>query len=107
MTHPAPPMRKGNRADRLDRLQRALSVQTVSRSTADMTAWIIAEAEKIGASWSEHDGNVYVTKGTAGLYPCYAAHTDTVHRIIKDFSVHRIGDALFGWDGERMAMSGV
>jgi putative aminopeptidase FrvX len=32
-------------------------------------------------------GNVYVTKGTTEWYPCFVAHTDTVHKVNKNLTV--------------------
>lgn len=101
------PMRKGNRTERVNRLVRALSVQSYSGATQMMSEWIMDEAMKIGATCTTDNGNVYVTKGQADLYPCFVAHTDTVHRIIPQFSVQKIGNALFGWDHDTHLMSGV
>lgn len=63
-----------------------MSVQTVSHKTAAMTSYIknnLIQLIKDGMDieYLEDNGNIYVTKGKDEFYPCYVAHTDTVHRI--------------------------
>jgi hypothetical protein len=52
-------------------------------------------------------GNIYVTKGVAVVYPCVAAHTDTVHEP-TNVIIHEEGDRLFAtdWTEEQVGCGG-
>jgi putative aminopeptidase FrvX len=52
-------------------------------------------------------GNMYITKGTADVYPCYAAHVDQVHKYCDNFTVLRTGDFFHAFDGARGQQVGV
>src|SRR5687768_16511892 len=47
----------------------------------------------------DHD-NLYVTKGTSDLYPCFVAHTDTCATIIptNHFKIFRAGPKVYGYN---------
>jgi tripeptide aminopeptidase len=53
------------------------------------------------------DNNVYVTKGITETYPCVVAHTDTVHKIHKDFKVYDNNDILFAFSNDEYKQVGV
>lgn len=61
-----------------------LSVQSESRRTRRMRRRAARYARQWGATVRSDRGNLYVTKGTAEVYPCYVAHLDTVHDILPD-----------------------
>lgn len=65
-------------------LKDVLSVQSYSGQEGKMTAYIRQWCKDNGLKCRGHKGNLYIVKGKADLYPCYVAHTDTVHPIIKD-----------------------
>lgn len=94
-------------------LHNLLSVQSKSGQTEKMQRFITRFAKKQGATVTTEDGNIYVTKGEADLYPCMVAHTDTVHKLIPEdaFSVYTTqenDDTLyFGWDRRNQTFSGV
>lgn len=88
----------GKKADRLDRLKRTHEIQSKSGKTERMTAFIIAEAEMVGATVEQDGENLYLTKGEAEIYPCFVAHTDTVHQIIEHFQVLELNGLLVGWN---------
>lgn len=74
--------------DKLNRLKEILSVPTYSQDEGLMIEYlrkILTEKgyEPTVDKW----GNVYVTKGTAEHYPCFIAHTDTVHRVNRNLTV--------------------
>lgn len=90
-------------------LAETLAVQSVSGNTAEMTEYIVRKAEEFGAhSIMVEDGNIYITKGHASIYPCIVAHTDTVHKIIPGYRVweSKYGD-FFAWDHEHNTPAGV
>lgn len=78
---------------------RTLWVQSESTKTERMTQHVVEEATSLGAERVVvSDGNVYVTKGNAEVFPTYVAHTDTVHDIVPDdeYEVWRQGDRYYG-----------
>jgi tripeptide aminopeptidase len=84
-------------------------VQTASRNTERMQTYITTFCEERGMTVRNDDGNIYVTKGQAKVYPCIVAHTDTVHSIIggDKFKVYESDGVLFGWDDGRWEQAGV
>jgi hypothetical protein len=56
-------------------------------------------------------GNIYVTKGEAEFFPCFVAHTDTVHRVNHNLKVVQLEEEgktiLTGIDSETMRPSGI
>lgn len=93
--------------ERLLLLINTLKVQSKSGDDERMKEYIRAEIADKGYDAREDDGNFYITKGEADLYPCFVAHTDTVHKVVDHFSVHKIGDALFAWDLATANMTGI
>lgn len=77
-----------------------LAVQSYPQKTRRMRKHVHVEARAAGArTWTTH-GNVYAVKGTprpGGSYPCFVAHTDTVHRIRPDaqFGLRTLGDWVY------------
>lgn len=90
-------------------LKRTLGVQSHSRSTERMQAFIIEQLHGMGADYWVDDGNVYGVKGEADVYPCIVAHTDTVHRIIPDdnFHVMEAEGIIFGWNSAAKDYAGI
>lgn len=90
-------------------LKQVLGVQTHSRHTEPMQAFIATFAESRGMTVRNDDGNVYVTKGEAKVYPCIVAHTDTVHSIIAEanWRVMESDGIIWGMDIRTMNFSGI
>jgi tripeptide aminopeptidase len=66
-----------------DFLKDVLSVQSYSGKEHKMNAYIRQWCKDNNLKCRSHKGNLYIVKGNADLYPCYVAHTDTVHPLIK------------------------
>lgn len=82
-------------------LYNTLSVQSHSRNTERMNAYIKRFVKKIpGAVMHIDSGNIYVMKGKTEIYPCLVAHTDTVHAIRENFVVLKHEGTYFGWNKE-------
>jgi tripeptide aminopeptidase len=80
-----------------------LGIQSDSGQTEQMRSWCRNWARTIeGVRTQRHEGNLYITKGEADLYPCYVAHLDTVHDILpaENYKIFQDTetDDLFGWD---------
>lgn len=90
-------------------LIRTLRVQSKSRDTGRMNQFILAEAKALGLEADIDNGNIYITKGKAKVYPTFVAHTDTVHTIRPrgQYRVIRSDDMLFAMNPETMRMTGV
>jgi hypothetical protein len=88
-----------------------LSVQSHSGETERMRRFITKTAKRYGGTVVNKDGNVYVTKGKAEVYPCFVAHTDTVHKIIPDgdYVIYRDpkDGSLFAFDRVTNTMTGI
>lgn len=54
----------------------------------------------------DSDDNIYVVKGDGPLYPCFAAHSDQVHDIVDNYSLHIVDDILFAFDSYNMEQVG-
>tara|TARA_R110000851_G_scaffold330328_3_gene503054 strand:- start:1019 stop:2206 length:1188 start_codon:yes stop_codon:yes gene_type:complete len=81
---------------KLKRLKDVMSVQTTSYGTKMMNYYIIDFVKDIpNCVLYKNQGNLYVTRGQADLYPCVVAHTDTVHDIHDEFHVKRHKDVLY------------
>ena len=52
-----------------------------------------------GRCWSDQHNNVYILKGDAELYPCVAAHTDTVHPM-REVKIIEQDGMLVGFDDQ-------
>lgn len=79
-------------------LKAVLSVQSKSRNASRMEGFILDFVDYLGLTPNMKNGNIYVTKGKASVYPTFVAHTDTVHSIVPDdqFKVVQTGDLLYG-----------
>ena len=74
--------------DKLNRLKEVLSVPTYSRDEALMIEYLRKTLTEKGYEPTVDEwGNVYVTKGTAEWYPCFIAHTDTVHKVNENLVI--------------------
>lgn len=71
----------------LELLHNVLSVQSKSGDHKRMNRFIRKFCRKHGFEFWEDNGNVYIVKGEADLYPCMIAHGDTVHSVIDNFVV--------------------
>lgn len=62
--------------------------------------WIVSKLKSYGDFEHHIDklGNLYITKGQSGLYPCMVSHLDTVHNHVEGFIVKRVGDFIIGFD---------
>lgn len=88
--------------------QRILMVQSPSRKTEPMAALLCTIAKEEGYKCFVHAGNVYMEKQTTpGIPVGLVAHTDTVHRILDDFSIMSNGEWLTGWDNLSGRQAGV
>lgn len=100
----------GKKAPALDAelLVETLSVQSKSHDDKEMMKWLKEKLTSLGLGFTEDSyGNVYVTKGKADLYPCMVSHTDTVHKILKDFGVYEAGDILFAFSESEGSQVGI
>lgn len=70
--------------NRLNRLKSILSIPTFFRQEHNLLKFLV---ERIKDKSYVYDidtfGNLYITKGTANIYPCICAHTDSVHKLSK------------------------
>jgi putative aminopeptidase FrvX len=74
--------------DKLNRLKEVLSVPTHSRNEKLMIEYLTKVlTEKGYEHYVDKHGNIYVTKGVAEYYPCFIAHTDTVHAVNLNLTV--------------------
>jgi len=72
----------------LNRLKEVLSVPTYSQNEKLMIEYLQKVlTEKGYEHYTDKHGNIYVTKGKAKNYPCFIAHTDTVHRVNLNLTV--------------------
>lgn len=81
---------------RLKNLKDVMAVQTTSYDVKLMNKYIRGFVKNIpDCTLYKNQGNLYVTRGDADIYPCVVAHTDTVHDIEKEFHVQRHKDVLY------------
>lgn len=90
-----------------ERLIEVLTVQSETYNTFRMFAYIVRFCKRNNLSFYNDDGNIYITKGEAILYPCIVAHTDTVHDICEDLTVLNVGGNLTGFNRARMQQTGI
>ena len=82
-------------------LKEVLSVQSHSHQTFRMFAYLVRQLKGMkDVTFYIDNGNIYATKGKASYYPCIVAHTDTVHKIIKDFRVIECNGNYMAIDGK-------
>lgn len=94
-------------------LVETLSIQSYTGEVSAMNKYIEKKAKKYGATVHEDNGNLYVTKGKADIFPGFVSHTDTVHKIIpdSDYAIYYYEDdprhPLFAWDNKNDEPSGI
>ena len=82
-------------------LHNTLSVQSHTGQTQMMNTYIKRFANKIpGVDIQTDNGNIYISKGEAEVYPCLVSHTDTVHSLEDKFAVLKQDGVYFGWNGQ-------
>ena len=99
-------------AEKLGRLKEVLSVPTYSRNEVLMIEYLKKVLDEKGFDYTvDNLGNIYVTKGVAEWYPCFVAHTDTVHTVNPNLTVVQLEEngktILTGIDKETMKPSGI
>ena len=83
--------------DKLTRLTEVLSVPTYSRNEKLMIEYLQKVlTEKNYDHYTDSHGNVYVTKGNLKHFPCFVAHTDTVHPVNLNMTVLQTEDTNDG-----------
>lgn len=106
--------------DRRVLLERILCVQSYSKEEDMMRSEIIAILKEYRATLTkakqrelkifQKEGNIFVTKGKIKKkekYPCIACHTDTVHRIIKQYDVFEYNGYYYAMDGVNIEQTGI
>jgi hypothetical protein len=79
-------------------LMEILAIPSKTYEESAMIEWLLAYfKDKPYQCKRDAKGNVYVTKGTAGYYPCACSHTDTVWQPQKT-TIIEAGDKLFAED---------
>ena len=97
---------------KLQRLKEVLSVPTYSRQEDLMIEYLERVLIEKGYNYKKDSiGNIYVTKGQAEYFPCFVAHTDTVHSINHNLKVVQLEEEgktiLTGIDSKTMRPSGI
>lgn len=97
---------------KLQRLKEVLSVPTHSRKEDLMIEYLEGVLTDKGYQYKKDNiGNIYVTKGKAEYYPCFVAHTDTVHSINHNLKVVQLEEdgktILTGIDSKTLKPSGI
>lgn len=88
-----------------DLLKRILQNQSPSMDDGLQTSFaynILTELDEISDNYVysfDQTGNMYVTKGSADVYPCVVAHLDTVHDYVKNYNILQCGDFVYAFDG--------
>lgn len=77
--------------EKLNRLKEVLAIPTYSRSEELMIEYVSKVMDEKGYDYRVDDiGNIYITKGVSENYPCFIAHTDTVHFVNKNLTVREV-----------------
>lgn len=97
---------------KLQRLKEVLSIPTHSRNERLMIEYLEDVLKTKGYQYTKDKmGNIYVTKGETEFFPCFVAHTDTVHQINHNLKVVQLEEEgktiLTGVDSETMEPSGI
>lgn len=97
---------------KLQRLKEVLSVPTHSRQEDLMIQYLESVLSEKGYDYRKDGmGNIYVTKGKAEYFPCFVAHTDTVHSVNLNLKVVQLEEnektILTGIDSKTMKPSGI
>lgn len=95
-------------------LTEVLSVQSYSGNEWRMFAFIVRQLKRVERETGQRlfysqdaAGNLYIQRGEAESFPCVVAHMDTVHPIVEDLSVIRVGDKLTGFNRVTMQQTGI
>jgi len=91
----------------MKKLEQILTIQSESYGQWRMFAYLIRQIKAMDVDFYVHSGNIYITKGVSTVYPCIVAHMDTVHDIVEDLSILRVGDNLTGFNRVTMKQSGI
>lgn len=91
------------------KLKDVLQVQSESGKSEEMSWLICEELNRLGCDWwFDPVGNIYAVKGDASLdVPCFVSHIDTVHKIIKHYSVGLSNGVYFALDTRDYSRVGV
>lgn len=89
-----------------DLLIEVLSIQSKSKNDKLIMDYLKDKTKQYTQEFDKY-GNLYVTKGTAKLYPCLVSHVDRVHEIVKDRKVYKHGDILFAFSADKGEQVGV
>jgi len=97
---------------KLQRLKEVLAIPTYSRNEELMIEYLEGVLTEKGFNYTkDRIGNIYVTKGKAEYYPCFVAHTDTVHYVNHNLKVVQLDEngktILTGIDAKTMKPSGI
>lgn len=93
----------------LSLLETLYNLHSPSGVEDDIQSYCIDHAQATGAKVTADDaGNLYITKGSATLYGCFAAHMDEVHQTrTKYFKTHVIGQTIYGYEHRAETFSGI
>ncbi len=97
---------------KLQRLKEVLSVPTHSRQEDLMIEYLERTLSEKGYEYQKDAiGNIYVTKGDTENFPCFVAHTDTVHSVNLNLKVVQLEEnnkiILTGIDSKTYQPSGI
>ena len=74
--------------EKFNRLKEVLAIPTHSQNEKLMIEYLQKVLTEKGYDhYTDEHGNIYVTKGESENYPCFIAHTDTVHRVNLNLAV--------------------
>ena len=74
--------------EKFNRLKEVLSIPTYSQDEKLMIEYLQKVLTEKGYDhYTDEHGNVYATKGESQNYPCFIAHTDTVHKVNLNLTV--------------------
>lgn len=98
--------------EKFNRLKEVLSIPTHSYHEEMMIEYLQKVLKEKGYhNYTDEYGNIYATKGVSKNYPCFIAHTDTVHHINMNLqvveSVKSDQVILTGIDKETKKASGI
>jgi len=92
-------------------LKNTLRIQTASGKNAKMLRYIKKQLKAIGGVtfYQDNLGSIYATKGSADLYTCMVAHTDTVHNMVPEsnFQIYTDKNILFSIDTRSYKRCGI
>lgn len=89
-------------------LLETMSVQSYTYETKKMQKFILNQLQKMKLKHTKDKyGNIYVTKGTADLYPTMVCHIDTVHEVNNDVQVVVLNDSAIAVDTKTKRQYGI